>query len=400
MSNSDGVSLLAFLKKEYDLSEMRSFSQAHHLGEDSVFEGDIRDAIEYLASHEPPNLLVVEIPSREEAEGLLDRLADVCSPETRVVIAGDINEYTFFMWLQEIGIFHYLLLPLNQDLLEGMYKKATIVEETTTAGGKTIGKTIGFIGTRGGSGATTVSLLLAALFAEHTKKNTCMVELDPLDGTAALLLDVEPSHGLREAIEKPDRVDELFLERVMIRLNDHLSIISAEEHINANVNFSAEAAEALLPVLKDRFDYSFLDVSHHFNDFSLKAAQLCDYLFVISPLNLQGLRDAMRLNEWLKEKCDITHHKFISNKIGMMPKHEILKSDFEKSLGEKLVCQLPFSPAIFSEVTNDLSVLKNTKEEGFDELLSIARIILPSLKIDEESDKKDKKSGKSALKKK
>lgn len=400
MSNADGVTLLAFLKKESDLEQMRSFAETHDLGADNVYQGDIRDATSFLADHEPPNLLVVEIPSREEAEALLEELAGVCTPETRVVIAGTVNEYTFFMWLQEIGIFYYLLLPLNQDLLEGMYKKATVVEEATGTGGKKIGKTIGFIGTRGGSGSTTVSLLLAAIIAQHMKKDTSLVELDPLDGTAALLLDVEPSHGLREAIEKPDRVDEMFLERVMIRMNDHLSIISAEEHLSSDVHFTSEAAEALVPVLKERFAYSFLDISHHFNAFSLKAACLCDQLFVISPLNLQGLRDAMRLNDWLKEKCNITHQKFISNKIGMMSKHEILKGDFEKSLGEKLVCQLPFSPEIFSEITNDLSVLKNTKEDGFEELLTLAKIIEPSLKISEEKDKKEKKSSKSALKKK
>lgn len=400
MSNSDGVSLLAFLKKESDIEAMRGFAEEHNLGEDSVFQGDISDATEYLANHEPPNLLVVEVPSRAEAEGLLDKLADVCSPETRVVIAGNINEYTFFMWLQEIGIFHYLLLPLNRELLEGLYAKAIATPEEVAAGGKPLGKTIGIMGTRGGSGATSLSILLAAMMAEHSKKNCGVIELDPMDGTAALLLDVEPSHGLRDAIEKPDRIDELFLERVIIRMNDHLGIISAEEDINVPVAFSEEAAEALLPVLKERFAYSFLDISHHFNPFSLKAARLCDHLFVVSPMNLQGLRDAMRIHSWLKEKCEITHHKFIANKIGQMAKHEIIKNDFEKSLGEKLITQLPFSPEIFSEITNDLNVIKKTNEDGYDELVSILKLINPSLKIGEESDKKDKKSKKPALKKK
>ena len=225
-----------------------------------------------------------------------------------------------------------------------------------------------------------------------------LLECDPLDGTAALLLDVEPSHGLREAIEKPDRIDELFLERVMIRMNDHLSIISAEEDINAAVNFDEEAADMLIPVLKERFTYSFVDISHHYNPFSLQAIRLCDMLFVVSPMNLQGLRDAMRINEWLKEKCNITHHQFIANKVGMMTKHEIIQQDYEKSLGEKLVSMLPFSPEIFSEITNDLNVINKIKEEGFEELAAIAKLIQPSLRIGEEKDKKAKKEKKKAKK--
>ena len=62
MSNPDGVSLLAFLKKESDITAMKGFAEEHGLGEDCVFEGNITDATEYLGTHEPPNLLVVEIP--------------------------------------------------------------------------------------------------------------------------------------------------------------------------------------------------------------------------------------------------------------------------------------------------------------------------------------------------
>ena len=136
----------------------------------------------------------------------------------------------------------------------------------------------------------------------------------------------------------------------MIRMHDHLCIISAEEDIGAAVHFQEEAADMLIPVLKERYTYSFIDISHHYNPFSLKALRLCDQIFVISPMNLQGLRDAMRIHEWLKEKCGITHHQFIANKIGQMTKHEIIQTDYEKSLGEKLAVMLPFSPEIFSEI--------------------------------------------------
>ena len=176
MSNSDGVSLLAFLNSEADQTAMRAFAEHHGLGEDCVFEGDIISATEYLADREPPNLLVVEVDGgKEQAEELLGKLAEVCTPDTRVVIAGKINEYSFFLWLQEIGIFHYLLLPLTDEILEGLYTKAIATPEEVSAGGKPLGKTIGIMGTRGGSGATSLAILLGALLAEHTKKDVGVV---------------------------------------------------------------------------------------------------------------------------------------------------------------------------------------------------------------------------------
>src|SRR5690606_5062827 len=131
--------------------------------EEFVFEGDITTASEYLATHEGVSLLIVEIPTAQEAEGLLDKLADVCPPDTKVVVVGNINEYSFFCWLQEIGIFHYLLKPINAENLEAMYHKLTAAPAASADTAKKMGKTVGIIGTRGGSGSSSFSTLLAAL---------------------------------------------------------------------------------------------------------------------------------------------------------------------------------------------------------------------------------------------
>ncbi len=401
MSNSDDISLLAFVKEETSLQSLRQFASTHQLGEDNVFTGDIHSAVEYLATHTPPNLLMVEVEGKNQTEVApqLEKLADVCAPDTKVVIIGTVNEYSFFCWLQDIGIFHYLLKPLSVESLEAMYGKATAIQQGSMAAKKQ-GKITGIIGTRGGSGASSLALLLAGLMAERTKKPTGLVELDPQDGTIALLLDIEPSRGFRDAIEKPDRIDSLFLERVMVKANDHLSILSAEDGLHETVHFNDDAADALMPILREKFVHTFLDVSHHFNPFSLKCLRMCDQIFVLSPMNLQGLRDAMRMNEWLKERCKITHHLFIGNKVGASQKHEIMQSDFEKSLGAKLTEVLPHSPALFSEIGNDLAVLKKPSTIGFNSLENIAKLINPVFKSSQDDTAKSKKSGIGFLKKK
>lgn len=401
MSNIDDISLTAFVKNDADIAILKQFAGEHQLGEENVFTGDIHNAVEHLGAHPSPSLLIVEVEGRNQTDVApqLEKLADVCSPDTKVVIVGIVNEYSFFCWLQEIGIFHYLLKPLTIEAMEALYTK-TAAKGGAATSEKKLGKTIGVIGTRGGSGASSITTLLAALMAERTKKPIGLLELDPQDGTIALLLDLEPSRGFREAIEKPDRIDPLFLDRVMVKASEHLSILSAEDSLHENVNYTEDAADILMPILKEKFTYTFMDVSHHFNRFSLKCLRMCDHIFVLSPMNLQGLRDAIRINEWLKDRCKVTHHIFIGNKAGEASKHEVMQSDFEKSVGTKFTEILPFSPELFSEITNDLAVIKKTSLEGFSQLENIAKIINPSLKTQADANAKGKKAGKGFLKKK
>ena len=70
---------------------------------------------------------------------------------------------------------------------------------------------IAVIGTRGGVGATSVAANLAWLLAEETKLKTALIDLDLWFGTVALSLDIEPTRGLREALENPARIDSLFV---------------------------------------------------------------------------------------------------------------------------------------------------------------------------------------------
>ena len=63
---------------------------------------------------------------------------------------------------------------------------------------------------------------------------TALLDLDVHFGTRrARALDLEPGRGLTDAIDNPGRIDGLFIERAMIRANDHLAILSAEAPMNS-----------------------------------------------------------------------------------------------------------------------------------------------------------------------
>src|SRR3546814_9600249 len=81
---------------------------------------------------------------------------------------------------------------------------------------------------------------LAWLIAEERKHKTVLVDLDLEFGTIALSLDLEPTRGLREALENPARVDGLFIASATAKLTDNLSIMATEENMTAEAQYNQD----------------------------------------------------------------------------------------------------------------------------------------------------------------
>ncbi|HEY6029545.1 MAG TPA: hypothetical protein VIU44_03225, partial [Gaiellaceae bacterium] len=56
-----------------------------------------------------------------------------------------------------------------------------------------------------------------------------LVDLDLQGGTIALALDVEPSHGLREVLDNPARIDSLFVTSVATKYAERLHVLAAAQ---------------------------------------------------------------------------------------------------------------------------------------------------------------------------
>ena len=76
------------------------------------------------------------------------------------------------------------------------------------------------LGARGGSGATTIAIRLAWHLAQTRSRRVIFLDFDLRTGDASLQLDVTAQHALREALEHPERMDDLFLERGVIHVSE------------------------------------------------------------------------------------------------------------------------------------------------------------------------------------
>ncbi len=337
---------LAFTNDSVSAETLKQFAKSQGWEESVIHQGDIDTAAEFLKSHTSPHVLCVDIASSETAPAALDRLADVCDPTIKVIVSGKVNEYSFYCWLVEVGISSYLLKPFTLLALEAAYRKAAevpvieIAPVSSTA--KKDAKVITIIGSRGGAGATTVSVNTAWILANSLHQKTALLDFDPQLGTVALALDLEPGKGLRDALEKPDRIDGLFLDRVMVRIDDYLSILSTEESLEEDIAASDVAAESLFKQIKPKFSHIVVDVPRTLTPFTRHALKHSDHIICVTEYTIMGLRESLRYLEYCRDVLKVGAPIFVANRVGLAGKHQLPQAEFEKGLGLKMEYNIPF----------------------------------------------------------
>lgn len=385
---ADKPPFLAFVANAGDMDVLKSFCQNQDWADDLVRQGDIRTASEYLKNNTSPALLLVELPSAADASAQLDALAEVCDPDTKVLTIGDVNEYSFYTWLIDLGISNYLLKPLTGPAVETAYNKAMSIGG---AGGKDKppAKIIAVIGTRGGVGATTVALNLAGIIATGApKKNIALVDLDPQEGTVSLSLDIEPSRSLRDALEKPDRIDSLFIERVMTKPMPNLSVLSAEESLLEHIKIHENAGELLLKELRAKFDFVVIDVPRYLNNYARQCLRKADFVVVVTELTLLSLRDVLRLGDLMRESFKMNPPLIVANRVGFATKQEMKVADFEKGINATIAYSIPFMPDVYMPISPEIPAVKAKAHISTRPLYELAAQLVPVLKKSMTKEKK------------
>ena len=349
MPNSSRISrvpFLAFTSDSETIAILKQFAEKNGWAEAIINSGDINSAIEFLKTNKSPKVLFVDVASAETMSASLDGLADVCDPDIKVIVSGKVNEYSFYCWLMEVGISSYLLKPFNLNALEKAYSKATIDETIVSSPipvAENKAKIISVIGARGGVGATTICVNLAWIIANHLGQKTGLLDFDPQLGTVALALDLEPSRGLRDALEKPDRIDSLFMDRVMIKIDEYLSVLSTEEALDDSIVIGESAAEALFQQVRSKFSFVIIDLPRTISPFTRYAMKNSDHVVCVSEYNIMGLRESLRYLDFCRDNLQTSLPLFIANRVGLAGKHQMPQAEFEKGLGQKIDFNIPFA---------------------------------------------------------
>ncbi|MES2492732.1 MAG: pilus assembly protein CpaE [Pseudomonadota bacterium] len=307
-------------------------------------KGGLRNAVQSLSISASPNILMVDLSESGDPLSDINALAEVCEPGTVVIAVGQVNDVRLYRDLVASGIQDYLLKPLSAGQVRDALTSAQTIftqPRVQDPGNAKRHISTAVVGTRGGVGASLLSTSLAWLFSTENKLQTALLDLDVHFGTGALTLDLEPGRGLTDAIENPSRIDGLFIERAMIRANDHLAILSAEAPINAPLMTDGSAFVQLEEEFRQAFEMTLIDLPRNMliNFPHLLADVNC--VVLTTEFTLASARDAIRILSWLKANAAHVQTFVVANKV-QQAAQEISKADFEASIERKVNFAIPY----------------------------------------------------------
>ena len=346
------VSVQAFCETVETAAAVQGAGEDRRLGKAhlKIQMGGITAATEAYRSSPTPNVIVIETENRgnEILDGL-DSLAEVCDAGTRVVVIGHINDVVLYRELVRRGVNDYLIAPIGTiDVVR------SICGLFSAPDAKAVGRIIAVIGAKGGIGASTVAHNVAWAVARELRLDTVVVDLDLGFGTAGLDYNQDPPQGIADAVFTPDRIDNAFIDRLLSKCTDHLSLLAAPATLDRVYDFSAEAFDPIVDSLRATVPCIVLDVPHQWSGWTKKTLIGADDILVVAGPDLANLRNAKNLLDLLKAaRPNDRRPRYCLNQIGMAKRPEIKPADFAKALEDEPAAVIPFEPQVFGTAANN-----------------------------------------------
>ncbi|WP_026790688.1 AAA family ATPase [Pleomorphomonas oryzae] len=315
-----------------------------------VHQGGVAAALDFYAAAPTPNLLFVE--TRERREQVLeqvDQLASVCDAGTKVVLIGHHNDVALYRDLMRRGVSEYMVAPF------GLYDVIREIGEIYLSPDvKPVGRTIAFIGARGGAGSSTVAHNVAFALSRGFDGGVVLADLDLPFGTASLDFNQEPPQTLADALAAGDRVDDVFLDRLLSKCADNLSLLAAPSTLDRPFDHDEMAFDPILEAARISAPAIILDVPHLWTAWVRRLLGAADEVVITTMPDLASLRNAKNLIDQLKmARPNDGAPRLVINQVGLPKRPEIKPVDFQKALQLEPSAIIPFDAALFGTATNN-----------------------------------------------
>ncbi|MEZ5810496.1 MAG: CpaE family protein [Rhizobiaceae bacterium] len=348
---SDGVA-----KPIERAGEDRRMAKAHL----KVHMGGLDTAVDFYQSAPTPNLIILE--SRLEPKELLsalESLANVCDPSTKVVIIGHYNDVWLYRELIKAGISEYIVAPVTLADIIGVISTIFVDPEA-----EPLGRTLAFIGAKGGVGSSTIAHNLAWNISSLFNSEVVVADLDLPFGTANINFDQDPTQGIAEAVFAPERIDEVYLDRLLAQCAENLSMLAAPSTLDRVYDFDKDSFNHIIDTVQRSAPYVVLDVPHVWNGWTRSVLTQADEIIITATPELANLRNTKNLVDTLtKARPNDSAPKLIINQIGIPKRPEISAAEFAEPLGLTPMAEIPFDPQLFGNASNNGRMLAETENQ-------------------------------------
>jgi len=181
-----------------------------------------------------------------------------------------------------------------------------------------------------------------------------VADLDLAFGTAGLDYNQDPPQGIADAVFSPDRIDTAFIDRLLSKCTDHLSLLAAPATLDKVYDFGADAFDSIFDTLRTTMPCIVLDVPHQWSGWTKRSLIAADDILIVAAPDLANLRNAKNIFDLLKaSRPNDRAPLYCLNQVGIPKRPEIPSSEFAKAIESPPIASIPFEPQMFGSAANN-----------------------------------------------
>jgi pilus assembly protein CpaE len=345
------VSVQAFCETVETAEAVRSAGEDRRLAKVhvTVQMGGMAAAVEAYSKVPTPNVIILETEGRSDILAGLDQLATVCDAGTRVVVIGGVDDVAPYRELVRRGVNDYVIGPVvTLDVVRSICSLFSASEAVA------VGRMIAVVGAKGGVGASTVAHNVAWAIARDLALDSVVVDLDLAFGTAGLDYNQDPLQGIANAVFSPDRLDTSFVERLLAKCTDRLSLLAAPASLDRVYDLGAEAFDSIFDTMRMTTPCIVLDVPHQWSGWTKRALVGADDILIVAEPDLANLRNTKNMLTVLKAaRPNDRPPLYCLNQTRMPKRPEIDARGFTKTIETPPIATIPFDSRLFGTAANN-----------------------------------------------
>ena len=197
------------------------------------------------------------------------------------------------------GASEYLYPPVAEPLKAALDRLAESREKSREKQLRG-GKTIGFLSSKGGCGATTVACHVAADLARQDAGKILLADLDLQTGLIGFLLKAKSAYSIADAVNNLQRLDHSYWQGLVSNGIPNLEIITAPSTPAAK-KVSAAHLKQVLAFARTHYDWCVVDLGRNLTPDTMGMMDLIDETYLVTTQEVPALHHTKQIIHLLLE---------------------------------------------------------------------------------------------------
>ncbi len=226
-------------------------------------------------------------------------------PRTVILVCSASKEPEFLIKAMQLGVREFLPLPLAKEDLSAALDRVRSTRRRLEPVSTSKGQVVVVTAHKGGAGATSIAINLAAALSEQGSTPVALVDLGRPFPDIGNFLDRESPHSMYDLLQNLADLDRDFMRKIVKTGDDNLAVLHGISDFHHQDSLDLVALEKIFTILRSLYAWVVVDLSHWLDELFLQVLRSADLALLLTELSVPDLRNLSHLWPTLRDWPDI-----------------------------------------------------------------------------------------------